>query len=65
MPYVQALRGTPGLVFEMNGHNHSYGITQPYNDGVTYVNSDAFSERHYLVVTVWGDKQFRIKRIKF
>jgi Icc protein len=63
--YVQALRDTPGLVFEMNGHNHSSSITQPYNDGVTYVNSDAFSERHYMVVTVWGDKQFRIKRVKF
>ena len=64
-PYVQALREAKGLVFAMNGHNHSYSITQPYNDGVTYVNSDAFSERHYMVVTVWGDKQFRIKRVKF
>ena len=64
-PYVQALREAPNLVFEMNGHNHSYSITQPYNDGVTYVNSDAFSERHYLLVTVWGNKQFRIKRVKF
>ena len=64
-PYVQALRDAPGLVFEMNGHNHSSSITQPYNDGVTYVNSDAFSERHYMLVTVWGDRQFRIKRIAF
>ena len=65
MPYVQALRNAPGLVFEMNGHNHGYSITQPYNDGVPYVNSDAFSERHYMVVTVWGNRQFRIKRVKF
>jgi Icc protein len=64
-PYVEALREAPNLVFEMNGHNHSYSITQPYKDGVTYVNSDAFSERHYLLVTVWGDKQFRIKRVAF
>jgi 3',5'-cyclic AMP phosphodiesterase CpdA len=64
-PYVQALREAPNLVFEMNGHNHGYSIGQPYNDGVTYVNSDAFSERHYMVVTVWGDKQFRIKRVAF
>ena len=64
-PYVQTLRDAPGLVFEMNGHNHSSSITQPYNDGVTYVNSDAFSERHYMLVTVWGDRQFRIKRIAF
>ncbi|MBF9219845.1 metallophosphoesterase family protein [Hymenobacter ruricola] len=64
-PYVQALSEAPNLVFEMNGHNHSFAISQPYNDGVTYVNSDAFSERHYMVVTVWGDKQFRIKRVAF
>ncbi|WP_236668691.1 metallophosphoesterase family protein [Hymenobacter rubidus] len=65
VPYVAALREAPGLVFEMNGHNHSYSIGQPYEDGVTYVNSDAFSERHYMVVTVWGDRQFRIKRVAF
>jgi 3',5'-cyclic-AMP phosphodiesterase len=65
MPYVQSLREAPGLVFEMNGHNHSYRLGQPYNDGVTYVNSDAFSEDHYMLVTVWGDKQFRIKRVEF
>ncbi|MBF9141957.1 metallophosphoesterase family protein [Hymenobacter properus] len=64
-PYVRALAEAQNLVFEMNGHNHSYSITEPYKDGVTYVNSDAFSERHYMVVTVWGDKQFRIKRVKF
>ena len=65
LPYVQALRDAPQLVFAMNGHNHGYSIGQPYNDGVTYVNSDAFSERHYMVVTVWGDRQFRIKRVAF
>ncbi len=64
-PYVQALRDAPNLVFEMNGHNHSYSISQPFDDGVTYVNSDAFSERHYLVATVWGNRQFRIKRVAF
>ncbi|MCC3152819.1 metallophosphoesterase [Hymenobacter sp. BT770] len=64
-PYVQSLREARGLVFKMNGHNHSSSISQPFNDGVTYVNSDAFSERHYMVVTVWGDKQFRIKRVAF
>ena len=64
-PYVRALREAPNLVFEMNGHNHGYSITKPYNDGVTYVNSDAFSERHYMLVSVWGNRQFRIKRVAF
>ncbi|UOQ54073.1 metallophosphoesterase family protein [Hymenobacter cellulosivorans] len=64
-PYTQALREAKNLVFEMNGHRHSSSIGQPYGDGVWYVNSDAFSERRYMVVTVWGDKQFRVKQIKF
>ena len=65
LPYVQTLRDAQKLVFEMNGHNHQFSITEPYEDGVTYVNSDAFSERHYMLVTVWGDQKFRIKRIAF
>ncbi|MCB2406423.1 metallophosphoesterase family protein [Hymenobacter lucidus] len=64
-PYAQALREAKNLVFEMNGHNHSSSIGQPFNDGVWYINSDAFSQRRYMVVTVWGDKQFRIKQINF
>ncbi|TGE15070.1 metallophosphoesterase family protein [Hymenobacter elongatus] len=64
-PYAQALRETKSLVFQMNGHRHSSSITQPYKDGVWYVNADAFSERQYMVVSVWGDKQFRVKQIKF
>ncbi|WP_051718947.1 metallophosphoesterase family protein [Hymenobacter sp. IS2118] len=65
LPYAQALRDAPGLVFEMNGHNHQSTIGQPFNDGVTYVNSSAFSERRYMVVTVWGDREFRIKQVAF
>ncbi|GAA3938373.1 metallophosphoesterase family protein [Hymenobacter algoricola] len=63
--YAAALREAPRLVFEMNGHRHSSSITQPFNDGVWYVNSDAFSERRYMIVSVWGDKQFRVKQVKF
>jgi len=64
-PYVKAVSEAPGLVFHMNGHNHAYSIGQPYEDGVIYVNSDAFSERHYMVVAIWGDREFSIKRVAF
>ena len=62
---TQTLREAPNLVFAMNGHNHGFRIGQLYGDGITHVNSDAFSERHYMIVTVWGDKKFRIKRVAF
>jgi len=64
-PFVQALRQTPNLALVLNGHNHSYRIGHPFGDGITYLNSDAFSERHYMVVTVWGNKQFRVERVAF
>jgi Icc protein len=63
--YVSALRQDPRLVFEMNGHRHDFSVGQPFNDGVTYVNSYAFEKRQYLIVTVWGDKQFRLKQVSF
>ncbi|GAA4018985.1 metallophosphoesterase [Hymenobacter fastidiosus] len=63
--YAGALREAPKLAFEMNGHRHSFSIGQPFNDGVTYINSYAFSERAYVVMTVWGDKEFRLKQVKF
>ncbi|SNR50347.1 metallophosphoesterase family protein [Hymenobacter mucosus] len=63
--YAQALREDPRLVFEMNAHRHSFSVGQPFNDGVTYVNSYAFERRKYLIVTVWGDKEFRLKEVSF
>ncbi|GAB3302013.1 metallophosphoesterase [Hymenobacter tenuis] len=63
--YVTALREAPRLAFEMNGHRHSFSIGEAFGDGVTYINSSAFDTRQYLVVTVWGDKQFRLKTVTF
>lgn len=63
--YIAAMREDPRLVFSMNGHRHSFRFGQPFGDGVTYVNSDAFERRRYIVMTVWGDKQFRLKQVSF
>jgi 3',5'-cyclic AMP phosphodiesterase CpdA len=64
-PYAQAMRDAKGVALVMNGHNHVGGVGQPFDDGVTYVNSNAFSERSYKVVSVWGDREFRIKVVQF
>lgn len=63
--YVKALREDSRLVFEMNGHRHSYSVGEAFGDGVTYINSYAFERRRYVVVTVWGDKEFRLKQVDF
>ena len=49
----------------MNGHRHSYSVGEAFDDGVTYINSYAFERRRYVVVTVWGDKEFRLKQVDF
>ena len=63
--YAATLREAPNLVFEMNGHRHDFGVSEPFKDGVTYINSYAFEKRAYVIVTVWGNKQFRLKQVKF
>ncbi|AIZ62713.1 metallophosphoesterase [Hymenobacter sp. DG25B] len=63
--YTAALRNAPRLVFELNGHRHDFHFGQPFDDGVTYINSFAFEKRQYVVLTVWGQKQFRLKTIAF
>ncbi|MBX0291800.1 metallophosphoesterase [Hymenobacter sp. HSC-4F20] len=63
--YITALRNDPRLAFEMNGHRHDFSIGEPFNDGVTYINSYGFEKRQYVIVTVWGDKQFRLKKVQF
>jgi Icc protein len=37
------------------GHSHSFKITQPYNDGVSYVISDDMSDRSYVLVKVFNN----------
>lgn len=63
--YANALRDDPRLLFELNGHRHAFGVSEPFDDGVTYINSSSFESRQYVVLTVWGDKGFRLKQVTF
>lgn len=67
--YTRALATAPKMVFELNGHRHSYSIGQPFNDGVTYINSHAFERDQYVILTVWNDAndqpKFRLKTVTF
>lgn len=68
-PYVQALAAAPRLAFELNGHRHDFSIGQPFDDGVTYINSYAFEENQYVIITLWseadGTPAFRLKKVQF
>jgi 3',5'-cyclic-AMP phosphodiesterase len=67
--YTRALAEAPKLAFELNGHRHDFSIGEPFEDGVTYINSYAFEENQYVILTLWNDAndqpQFRLKTVAF
>ncbi|RTQ48628.1 metallophosphoesterase [Hymenobacter gummosus] len=65
--YVQTLSGpnTPPVAFELNGHKHDFGIGQPYENGLTFINSYSFEKRQYVVLTVWGEKEFKLDTVQY
>jgi 3',5'-cyclic AMP phosphodiesterase CpdA len=64
-PYVQALKAAPRLALALNGHRHDFSISHPYGQGVTLINSYGFEKRRYVVLTLWGQHQFKLKTIDF
>jgi Icc protein len=66
-PYARSLAAAPKLVFKLNGHRHSFSIGEPFDDGVTYINSHAVEKDQYVILTVWNDAndepQFRLKTV--
>jgi 3',5'-cyclic AMP phosphodiesterase CpdA len=64
-PYVQALKAAPRVALALNGHRHDFGIDQPYGEGLTLINSYGFEKRRYVILTLWGNNQFKLKTIDF
>ncbi|OON71201.1 metallophosphoesterase [Hymenobacter sp. CRA2] len=64
-PYVQALNDAPRVAFELNGHRHDFSIGEPYENGLTFINSYSFEKREYVVLTVWGEKEFSLKTVQY
>lgn len=64
-PYVQALSAAPRMAFELNGHKHDFSIGQPYENGLTFINSYSFEKRQYVVLTLWGEKEFKLDTVQY
>lgn len=52
-PYTTVLGKWGKTLLSMNGHVHDFGISHPYNDGVTYFNSYSIGKDNYSILTVW------------
>lgn len=46
------LVGFPNLLVAIHGHGHRYAITEPYSDGVVYIQADCIEQRNYLIFTI-------------
>ncbi|MFD2717750.1 metallophosphoesterase family protein [Hymenobacter monticola] len=64
-PYVAALKAAPRLSLALNGHRHDFSVTHPYGGGLTLINSYSFEKRRYVILTLWGRNQFKLKTIDF
>ncbi|KAA9333331.1 metallophosphoesterase [Hymenobacter busanensis] len=64
-PYVEALARAPRLVFELNGHRHDFGVDYPYENNIPFINSYSFEKREYTLLTLWGDRGFRLDNISY
>lgn len=64
-PYVQSLKAAPRVALALNGHRHDFSISQPYGEGLTLINSYSFEKRRYVILTLWGNNQFKLKTVDF
>lgn len=58
--FAAALANSGKVKLTLNGHQHRFSVTTPYNDGVTYLVSASMNKRSYTLVTAWGNK-FKIE----
>jgi 3',5'-cyclic-AMP phosphodiesterase len=54
--FASLLASSGKIKLALSGHQHSYSMTTPYNDGITYLVSASMNKRSYTLVTAWGDQ---------
>ncbi|RSK37566.1 metallophosphoesterase family protein [Hymenobacter metallilatus] len=63
--YTAALRDCAGLVFHLGAHIHRFTVGQPYHDGVTYLTTYSLQKKRYHILTVWGQRKFRLETVTY
>ncbi|WP_245849452.1 metallophosphoesterase family protein [Hymenobacter crusticola] len=64
-PFARTLVQAPRLVFNLSGHIDKFGESEPYDDGVTYISGYSVQQRHYLLLTLWGQKHYKLDVIAY
>jgi Icc-related predicted phosphoesterase len=53
--YVSTLGKYGKVKLEINGHNHNYSISEPYNDGISYINSYSTEKEKFVLLKIWNN----------
>ena len=61
--YVAVLGKYGKVILSINGHKHSFAFSEPYNDGISYLNSYSTSEEKFVIVKIW-DNDFSVETIE-
>ena len=64
-PYTQALSTAPKVMMQLNGHRHGFSETRPYEGSIPYVTSASFIKNEYVIVTLWGEREYRLEKVPF
>nr|WP_246455371.1 metallophosphoesterase [Hymenobacter citatus] len=63
--YARLLRQSPQLTLHLAGHVHRYTAGQPFHDGVPYLTTYSFAKHRYLVLSVWGQRNFHLETVAY
>ncbi|WP_303309707.1 metallophosphoesterase [Hymenobacter sp. BT730] len=64
-PYTQLLRRHPQVALHLGAHIHRFTAGQPFHDGLTYLTAYPLKKRRYHVLTLWGQRYFRLETISY
>lgn len=64
-PYARLLRQSPRLTLHLAGHVHRYTASQPFHDGVPYLTTYSFAKHRYLILSVWGKRNFHLETVAY
>ncbi|MDO7877186.1 metallophosphoesterase [Hymenobacter sp. ASUV-10] len=64
-PYVAALASSPLVMMQLNGHRHGFSETWPYEGAIPYINSASFQKNRYLIISLWGKREFKLETVYF
>ncbi len=61
--YVTAIRKYRKVILVINGHNHNHSFSEPYNDGIGFLNSYSTEKEKLILLKVW-DNGYSFKTIE-